>query len=101
MIRKLGDGERDRFDSGLLAQLIILADPRPLARVERNAALQVRQAEGLPAVAAIGRSDQVEQGIILRDRHQLSGAKGPTGRGKTAAEHAYLANERLTHRSCP
>src|SRR6187397_95594 len=101
MIGSLLHGERDRLDASHLAQLITLADARSLAHVERNAALQVGYPEGFLAIAAIGGADQVEQRIVLGDRHQLASAKCPAGRRKAAGEHADLANIGLTHRSYP
>jgi len=47
----------------------------PFADVDGHAALQVRQPEGLPAVAAVGRSENREQGLVLVDRQQLTIAR--------------------------
>ena len=58
--RDLLDGERHALDAGLLAELVVLAEARPLAQVNRKTALQVWQSEGFLAVTAVGRADQLE-----------------------------------------
>src|SRR4029079_1201958 len=49
-------------------------------------------------VAAIGGSDQVEEYVILRNRHQLPLAERPAGWSKAAAEHADFTDIWLSHR---
>jgi hypothetical protein len=69
--------------------------------VHRNAALQIRQRKGRLAVAAIGRADQVEQGLVLGNRYQLALAEGPAGRRKIAGKHANFAHIWTGHESLP
>ncbi len=47
------------------------------AHVQRHAALQVGQGEGLLAVAAVGGADQLEQCIVVGDRHDRPVAQRP------------------------
>jgi len=54
----------------LLAAL--LAEGQSIARIGADAAPQVGQREGGLAVAAIGRSKQGEQRLVLVDRHDLA-----------------------------
>ena len=60
--------------------------------MHRYPALQVRQGEGVDAVAAIGRAEDREQGVVLRDRHQLAVAPRPALRREVEAETADLAD---------
>jgi hypothetical protein len=62
--------------------------------VDRDTALKVWQGESFLSVTSIGGSDQIEEGVIFRNRNQRSIAEGPANRGKIAAEHPYLAYER-------
>jgi hypothetical protein len=73
---------------------------RPLARMDRDAALQVWQGEGFLSIAAISGTDQVEECVIFRNWYKLPIAKGPTYRGKIEANHPYLAYIRCTHLAC-
>src|SRR5205085_3042942 len=61
--RQLAGRQRDSFGAASLA------DNETGALMDRDTAAQIRQAESLLSVAAIGGSNQIEQGIILRDGH--------------------------------
>src|SRR5205807_904003 len=74
-----------------------LGEAGSLALLHRRAALQVGQRERAPAVAAIGGAEEREQRRVLRDRHQLSGAQGPTLGREREGEDAYLGDEGIRH----
>ena len=50
------------------------------------------------AVAAVGRADQLEEGLVLGDRQQLAVAEHPSGGGEVAREHPDLTDIGLCHR---
>src|SRR5205085_9096128 len=89
--RELVDGERDLLGAAGLGQ------GESIALVQRQTAAEVRQREGRLTVAAIGRADKLEQGLVLRDRQHLALAEHPADRGEIAGEHANLANTGLSH----
>ena len=66
--------------------------------VHRRARGQVGQGESRLAVAAVGRSDQVEQGFVFADRKELPVARHPAGGSEVPGEHANLPDIRLAHR---
>ncbi len=70
-------------------------DALPL--LHRRIALHVGQPEGALAVAAIGGAEQGEQRGVLRDRHQLAVAEGPSPRRKIEREDADLGHEWIRH----
>src|SRR4051812_42102740 len=84
------------FGSGLLAK-IMKREPRTLAGVHRRAPLQVRQGEGALAVAAVGRSEEREQGGILRDWHKLTIAERPALGREVEPKDTNLSDERVGH----
>jgi len=93
--------ERHVLDAGLLADNKVDPVGRIGAHMHRHTALEIRQPEGVLPVAAIGRSDQVEENVVLRDRQQLAVAKRPAGRRKVAAEQANLTDKWLAHELSP
>src|ERR1051326_6330820 len=84
--------ERYRIRSAILAE-IVERKPGALTGMHRRAALQVRQRKGGPTITAIGGAQQRKQGRVLRDGHQLPGAKGPTLGGEVKREDANLSNK--------
>src|SRR5262245_15207227 len=68
-----------------------------VAEVQRDATTQVRQTECGLAVAAIGRADQVEERLVLRDGKELALAEHPAGRCEVAGEHSDFTDVRLCH----
>jgi len=66
--------------------------------VDRSTSAQVGQCKRVDAVAAIGRADQTEQHVILRDGQRLAIALQPSDRREIEANREYLANIRLRHR---
>jgi hypothetical protein len=62
--------------------------------MDGNAALQIRERKGRLSVPAIRRANQIEERIILRDRHHGSVTEGPTYRRKIAGKHPNLTNKR-------
>jgi len=75
----------------------IARQPGALTIVDRDSALEVREAERALSVAAISGADQVEKRFVLGNGQQLPGTRHPAGRRKIASEHDDLANERLGH----
>jgi hypothetical protein len=67
------------------------------ALVDRETSPQIGQSEGILAVAAVGRADQHEQGLVFRDGKQRAVAKHPSGRGEVASEHPDFSYIRLCH----
>src|SRR3954454_375790 len=65
--------------------------------VERYTAAQVGQRKRALTIAAVARSDQLEERLVLRDRKQLSVAEHPPGRSKVPGEHPDLSNVWLCH----
>jgi hypothetical protein len=52
-------------------------------------------------VTAVGGSDEIEQGLIFRDREQLTLAERPACRRKVAREYTYLTDIGITHGEIP
>src|SRR5262249_32136109 len=71
------------------------------AEVEGQAAPQVRQGKGGLPVSTVGRADQVEQRLVVRDRQELPLPEHPTRRGEVPGEHADLADVWLCHLYSP
>src|ERR1700761_2234379 len=65
--------------------------------MDRRAALEIRQAEVHPAVAAVGRSEQGEQGLVLVDGEQLPLAQGPPLWCEAERHYLDLGQKRCTH----
>jgi hypothetical protein len=78
-----------------------LGQDEAVALVERKAAAQVGQGEGRLAIAAVGGSDQLEQGLMLGDGQELALAEHPADRREVAGKHADLAHIRLCHGASP
>ena len=74
-----------------------LGEDEAVALVDRHPAAQVGQRERALAVAAVGRADQLEERLVLRDRQELAFAEHPAGRREVAGEHPDLADIRLRH----
>ncbi|KNX68149.1 hypothetical protein KO06_14530, partial [Listeria monocytogenes] len=70
-------------------------DALPL--LHRRIALHVGQREVAPAVAAVSGAEQGEQRGVLRDRHQLAVAEGPSLGRKIEREYADLGQEWIRH----
>ncbi len=67
-----------------------LAKNQPVAHVSGNAALKVGKAERPHAIAAIGRAEEREQGLVLIDGHQLPVAERPGLRREVEADELDL-----------
>src|SRR5438046_1108354 len=67
------------------------------ADVNRGAALEVGNRKSCLAVAAIHRSKQRKQRLVLIDWQQLAVSLGPTSRRKVKRKDLYLAHEPI----CP
>src|SRR6185503_14138757 len=91
--------QRDRLDAAGLADQERAAAAR--SHVERHSAAQIGQRERALAVAAIGRADQGEQGLILGNRQQRPVAEAPAVRIEIAPEHADFADEWSAHDLLP
>src|SRR5207248_2305909 len=72
MSRNFSDAQR----VGLLATLF--AQRMTTAHVNRCLTNQIRQSKVHPPVAAISRTQQTEERLVLINRQQLTVAKGPT-----------------------
>ena len=66
MHSQLGAEQRHRLQATLLANDVVLKS-RSLSLMDGNAALQVREAEGVYTITAISRTQQVIQSIVLSD----------------------------------
>src|SRR5205085_10625045 len=71
------------------------------AVMKRHAAVQVGQRESRLTVAAVGRADQGEEYLVLRDGKQRSVAKHPACGGEVATEHSDFTDVWLCHVSPP
>ena len=71
--------------------------PGPHAGVHRHPAPEVGKGEGRLPVAAIGRPQEREQGLVLVDRKQLPVARGPPLRCEIAGEHPNLGEKWIRH----
>src|SRR5271165_4485902 len=72
-----------------------LAQARALVLVDGNAALQIRQRKGAPAVAAVGCAEQRKQRRILGYRKKLPVTKGPACRGEVKSKDSNFGDERV------
>ena len=95
--RDLLHRQRHRLRAPHFPQRIALADAGPLPRVNRYATLQIGKGKRLLPVAAVGRADEGEQRVVLRNRYQRTIAEGPPRRREVATEHTDLTNIWLTH----
>src|SRR5690242_16729407 len=68
------------------------------SKVHRYPSAQIGKPERARTVAPVGRADQVEQRLVLRNRQQLSFAEHPARGSKIAGEDSNLANVGLCHR---
>jgi hypothetical protein len=76
----------------------VRAELRPnhnaIARADDGAATQIRQRERDGPIAAVGRTQQREQGLILIDRQQLAIGERPAGRREVARKGHDFAEKR-------
>src|SRR5690606_20895788 len=79
----------------------VVAGAWRLTLPDGNAALQVWQTERDPAVAAIHRTQQREQGTVGGNGQQLAGTEGPMAGRKVGRPDHYGSNERLAHPKNP
>src|SRR4029453_4354282 len=91
--RHLLGGERDRLDSGLLADRAI-AEPGPLPGTDRRTPAEVGEREGGDAVPAELRAEQREERRVLREREVLAVGGRPAVRAEVVAGEHQLADER-------
>jgi cyanophycinase-like exopeptidase len=82
--RHFGDRQRMRLLAAAFSQRMAAAD------VDRRASAQVGQREVAAPVAAEGRAQQREQGLVLVDRQKLPIAKGPATRREHETHDAYF-----------
>src|SRR4051794_13334097 len=75
-----------------------LAEPMPVTDVDRRPALEVRQGEVHPSVAAERSAEQREQRLVLVDGQELPVAEGPPLRRKDKAHDSDLGQEWFSHR---
>src|SRR3569833_1544993 len=68
---------------------------RALARMHRRIALHVRQREVGLAVSAVGRAEQRKKRGVLRQRQNLSVAKGPTHRCEIEWKNPDFSDKRI------
>src|SRR5215211_5450047 len=73
----------------------------PVTDVDRRRALEVRQGEGHPPVAAERRAQQREQRLVLINRQELPVAESPPLRRKTETHNSDLGQERFGHSASP
>src|SRR4051794_29653620 len=92
MSRGFGDRQRVRLLASYLAECVAAT------HVDWRPALEVRQGEVHPSVAAERRAQQREQRLVLIDGQQLPVAKSPPLRRKGEAHDADLGQERFSHR---
>jgi len=88
----LREGQRDRCHATDLA-----ADVAFPALMRRNAPAQVGQREVGLSIAAIGRAEQREQGLVLIDGQQLTVAHRPPLGWKVERHHPDFRQKRLRH----
>jgi hypothetical protein len=91
MRRKLAGGHGDAFRSTALSQ------GKARANVYGYAALKIGESEGCLPVAAVGGSDQGEEGVVLGDVHQRAIAESPTHGGEVACKHPYFTDKGRAH----
>ena len=89
--RNLAGGQLDCFNAAGLPNGVAAGN------VHGDPPTQIRQGKRVLAVTAVGRSDQVEQRVVLGNGEQLPFAKGPPCWCKVAREHANFANVRYSH----
>src|SRR3569832_1848424 len=99
MARNLLGAQRDGFDAGGFADLIGNACLR--SHVERKTATEVWQREGALSVAAIGRADQIEERVVLRNRKERSVTELPAGGIEASAEQTNFTDVWLNHLRSP
>src|SRR5690349_19136976 len=75
--------------------------PRPLSRMHRRAALQIRKREGRLAITAIGCSQQREESGVLAYRQKLAIAECPAFGRKVERKNSDLSNKRISHDFSP
>ena len=86
---QLRGGQCHVLYAALLAYDVGLTPASP--RMDRRAAAQVGQREGVLAVAAVRGADQVEQHFVIRDGQQLAVAHLPAAGSKVEADQPNLA----------
>src|SRR5438552_11176080 len=74
-----------------------LAEDDSTADVDWHLGLQIRQAKGDPAVAAVGRAQQREERLVLVDGQELPVALRPAFRGEIEADYFDFAEEWSGH----
>src|SRR5450755_4199135 len=89
--RNLGDGQRHFLHTAGLGKR------ERVAEMKRNAATKVGKRERRLSIAAVGRADQIEQGLVLGNREQLALAEHPSRGGKVASKHSDFSNVGLCH----
>ena len=94
--RNLGHGERVGLRTTLRSKAII-AKPRPLALVNRNAATKIGQREGCASVTTVDGPEKGEDSLVLVDGKQLAVAKSPATGREVSAKHDDFGEERFRH----
>src|SRR6184192_2086317 len=97
MRRYLERRQRHDLRPALFAELVAARDAGTLPGVDRDAALQIRERERRLAIAAEGRADQVEEGVVFADREQPSIARKEPGRREGEADENDFADVELRH----
>src|SRR6185295_13489133 len=75
-----------------------LRQNKSVTLMNRNPTPQIRQRKGRLSIAAVSRSDQLEQCFVLGNWQELSFAEHPARRRKVAGEHSDFAYVWLCHR---
>ena len=88
----LGGNQRHVLRTGLVAELST-RKARSRALADRNAALEIGNAEGAVPVAAVSRSQKGKERLILVDTQHLPVAQCPAARCKVAAEHSDFTDK--------
>ena len=83
--RELRREQRDGLDAARFAELP-RGETGAGARADRQPPAQVGQREGLLAVAAVGRADQVEERVVLGDREEAAVGGVPARRAEVDAK---------------
>src|SRR6516162_11610321 len=94
--RRLARGQCDCFAaSGLSLQIV--RETGSLALAQRYPAAQIRQVEGLHAVAAKERTDKRIQRWVVSDRQGLPLAQRPSDRSEIEPDEPDRPDKKITH----
>ena len=92
MSRDLASGQRNLLGATFFTHPVI-AKPRSMSGMYRHPAPQVGQGESRAAIAAVHRTEDGKQGLMLTDGQQLSITKSPATWGEIASKKFDFSNE--------